>query len=63
MTFEKELGVPAYDTTLLLCRELQGICHVAEVEVALIIFRSCPGGQMKVHQPPKVTEGLDQLVP
>ena len=62
MTFEKELGVPAYDTILLLGEELLGICHVAEVEVAFIIFRSCPGCQMKVHQPPKDAEGLDQLV-
>lgn len=63
MAFEKELGVPAYDTTLLLGQELHGICHVAEVKVAFIIFRSRPCRQMKVHQPPKVTETLDQLVP
>jgi hypothetical protein len=63
MTFEKELGVPAYDTILLLGKELLGICHVAEVEVAFIIFRSCPGRQMKVHQLPEDAEGLYQLVP
>jgi len=62
MAFEKELGVSAYDTTLLLGQELHGICHVAEVEIAFIIFRSRPGRQMKVHQLPKVTEALNQLV-
>jgi hypothetical protein len=63
MTFEKELGVSAYDTTLLLCQELLGICHVAEIEEAFIIFRSRPGRQMKVHQPPEDAEGVYQLVP
>jgi len=63
MTFEKELGVAAYDTTLLLGQEFHGVCHVAEVEVAFIIFRSRPCRQMKVHHPTKVTEALDQLVP
>ncbi len=62
MTFEKELGVPAYNTTLLLCQEIQGICHVAEVEVAFIIFRFRPGRQMKEHQPPEDAKGVDQLV-
>ena len=62
MTFEKELGMPAYDTTLLLSQEFEGICHVAEVEVAFIIFRFRPGSQMKEHQPPEEAEGVDQLV-